>query len=106
MMHLRGSRAVVVLYVRLVGFIAAFSSLLCSACSALERTCGERCFMCKSFLGFCLLLQNWRRKTFRVLLAPLVSVGREEMASCLCFISVYWGHGEGGLNRVRENALK
>lgn len=108
MVHLGGSRAVVVLYVLLVGFIAVFSKLLRSACSALQRTCCERCFMCNSFLGLCLLLQKVGRSTFRVLLAPLgfAKKNGEELALCLCFISVHQGLGEGGLSRVRENALK
>lgn len=63
--------------------------------------------MCKSFLGLSLLLQNWGRKTFRVLLAPLGSAGREEMAPCLCFLSVHlgtWGRrleqGEGKCSEI------
>lgn len=106
MIHVRGSRDAVVLYVRVVGFIALFSSLPHSACPASGRTCCERCFMYNSFLGLCLLLQNRGRKTCRVLLAPLHSVGREEMDPCLCFISTHWGYGEGGSSRVKQNALK
>lgn len=98
MMHVRWSRAAALFYVRVVGFIAVFSSLPRSACSASGRTCCERCFMYNSFLGLCLLLRNGGRKTFRVLLAP-------EMAP-YPFISTRRGDGEGGSGRVKQNALK